>query len=88
MELHFYSTKSEKEYNKLKEHYSNEMNKIRNEAYFYFINELNCELEKKIFTDWWNGKKIYNDEYRKEIDKEILYKVDSLILYACGQGFG
>lgn len=42
----------------------------------------------KIFNDWWNGKSVYNEEYRFNFKKEDIDKAESIILEVVSLGFG
>ncbi|MFJ3388830.1 hypothetical protein [Lysinibacillus sp. NPDC086135] len=83
-----------KEFTSQEDHdeYINRLNEqikiIMHSVYQHCMNELPYYQQKKIFHDWWHGKSVYTDEYRKGIDEKLLYEVDSCILEACSRGFG
>lgn len=88
LNLEVHEFKNQKELDSFMDKLNERTKVIMNEAYNYYLKQLHNEQQKKIFHDWWYGKSVYTDEYRKGIDEDLLYEVDSCILEACSRGFG
>jgi hypothetical protein len=73
-------------------------NEYYNNVYQIAMSELENDMQKQVFMDWWNGKSLWkwNEEKRdhdiaeayKDIDNKDWNKANDYILWACGQGCG
>jgi len=64
----------------------NGIRKIKEE----FLNSLSNDMQKKIFTDWWNGICVSSEEYitQNNISKEDDYEAYTAIMSVISMGLG
>jgi len=55
-----------------------------------FLNSLSNDMQKKIFTDWWNGICVSSEEYitQNNISKEDDYEAYTAIMSVISMGLG
>jgi len=55
-----------------------------------FLNSLSNDIQKKIFTDWWNGICVSSKEYiaQNNISKEDDYEAYTAIMSVISMGLG
>ena len=46
------------------------------------------DQSREVFIDWWNGERVFNDEYAAKYSKEDLEDGHDIILHAISKGFG
>lgn len=62
--------------------------KLYDDAYKHYYSLCENEMQKQIFTDWWNGECVSTEEYKKKNSPDDNYQAGGIILTAISNGFG
>lgn len=59
-----------------------------NQAYYRYLQQCENFIQQKMFSDWWYGKNVYDNNYRAHIPLQDYAHTSSVILQALDEGFG